>query len=190
MITEGWDKIIEAASTGPGLVALGILVIGTLAIPMTKGSSPNVRTGVFIFLVLAFLGAAYLAFTSVSAPDQPSATPTDTPTEQEPLSPDPAPDREVTYRPLSIDQEVATGNRLPIGTALYLYVINIGDNACDVNLRDTQGLTLKSHSFGQPGQIAHEAYLIRFTRTGAAGLKKTCHFDVQEQVPADAGPSQ
>lgn len=72
MIPDNWDEIITAASSGYGLVALGILVAGTLAIPMTKGSSPTVRSGIFVFLVIAFM--ASLGFAATQIPEEKAPT--------------------------------------------------------------------------------------------------------------------
>lgn len=55
--------IIRAVTNGWGLLALALLLLGGLAIQMTKGASPNVRVATFLVIFVSFLGSLYMTFT-------------------------------------------------------------------------------------------------------------------------------
>ena len=60
--TGTFADIISAVTDMWGLLALALLLIGLLAIQLTKGANPNVRTGVFLVIFVGFLGSLYMAF--------------------------------------------------------------------------------------------------------------------------------
>jgi hypothetical protein len=73
--TGTFADIIRAVTDMWGLLALALLLIGLLAIQMTKGANPNVRVVTFLVIFAGFLGSLYMAF--VSAPGEtgvPTAT--------------------------------------------------------------------------------------------------------------------
>jgi hypothetical protein len=59
--------IIRAVTDGWGLLALALLLLGLLAIQMTKGASPNVRVATFLVIFVSFLGALYMTFSTNTA---------------------------------------------------------------------------------------------------------------------------
>ena len=69
--TGTFADIISAVTDMWGLLALALLLIGLLAIQLTKGANPNVRTGVFLVIFVGFLGSLYMAFVN------PAGTPGD-----------------------------------------------------------------------------------------------------------------
>jgi hypothetical protein len=69
--TGTFADIISAVTDMWGLLALALLLIGLLAIQLTKGANPNVRTGVFLVIFAGFLGSLYMAFVN------PAGTPGD-----------------------------------------------------------------------------------------------------------------
>ena len=60
--TGTFADIISAVTDMWGLLALALLLIGLLAIQLTKGANPNVRSGVFLVIFVGFLGSLYMAF--------------------------------------------------------------------------------------------------------------------------------
>jgi hypothetical protein len=60
--TGTFADIIRAVTDGWGLLALALLLIGLLAIQMTKGANPNVRVATFLVIFVGFLGSLYMAF--------------------------------------------------------------------------------------------------------------------------------
>ena len=76
--TGTFADIIRAVTDMWGLMALALLLIGLLAIQMTKGANPNVRVVTFLVIFVGFLGSLYMAFVNpvggpVDAAAQPSA---------------------------------------------------------------------------------------------------------------------
>jgi hypothetical protein len=69
--TGTFADIIRAVTDMWGLLALALLLIGLLAIQMTRGANPNVRVATFLVIFLGFLGSLYMAFGS--AADEPAA---------------------------------------------------------------------------------------------------------------------
>ena len=193
--TSNFVEIIDAVRTVPGIVSLVILVATPLAMPMTKGVNPNLRAAIFIFLVLTFLVAGFMAFRAGERV-QHAGFGNDAPPQTE--TADTVPEKaenmtdtdervrlsEPAYRAVLIDQEVAEGFLLPMGTTLKLKVTAIGDNSCSINIKGNDRQTLASHEFSQPGSLAFDNYVVRFTQTGHGIIKKTCHFDIQELVAA------
>jgi hypothetical protein len=80
--TGTFADIISAVTDIWGLLALALLLIGLLAIQLTKGANPNVRTGVFLVIFVGFLGSLYMAFVN------PSGAPGDARTETVTSTPD------------------------------------------------------------------------------------------------------
>jgi len=66
--TGTFADIISAVQDGWGLLALALLLIGLLAIQLTKGAHANVRTGVFLVIFAGFLGSLYMSFANAPAP--------------------------------------------------------------------------------------------------------------------------
>lgn len=60
--TATFADIISAVTDIWGLLALALLLIGLLAIQLTKGAHANLRTGVFLVIFAGFLGSLYMAF--------------------------------------------------------------------------------------------------------------------------------
>src|SRR5688572_20747439 len=60
--TGTFADIISAVTDMWGLMALALLLIGLLAIQMTKGANPNVRVVAFLVIFAGFLGSLYMAF--------------------------------------------------------------------------------------------------------------------------------
>ncbi len=60
--TGTFADIISAVTDMWGLMALALLLIGLLAIQMTKGANPNVRVATFLVIFVGFLGSLYMAF--------------------------------------------------------------------------------------------------------------------------------
>jgi hypothetical protein len=60
--TGTFADIIGAVTDMWGLLALALLLIGLLAIQLTKGANPNVRTATFLVIFAGFLGSLYMAF--------------------------------------------------------------------------------------------------------------------------------
>ena len=60
--TGTFADIISAVTDIWGLLALALLLSGLLAVQLTKGANPNVRTGVFLVIFVGFLGSLYMAF--------------------------------------------------------------------------------------------------------------------------------
>ena len=60
--TGTFADIISAVTDMWGLMALALLLIGLLAIQMTKGANPNVRVVTFLVIFVGFLGSLYMAF--------------------------------------------------------------------------------------------------------------------------------
>ena len=60
--TGTFADIISAVTDMWGLLALALLLIGLLAIQMTKGANPNVRVATFLVIFVGFLGSLYMAF--------------------------------------------------------------------------------------------------------------------------------
>ena len=79
--TGTFADIISAVTDMWGLLALALLLIGLLAIQLTKGANPNVRTGVFLVIFLGFLGSLYMAFVN------PAGAPGDARAETAPSAP-------------------------------------------------------------------------------------------------------
>ena len=57
-----WDKIVGAVKDEFGLAALVVLALLLLALRLFKSAPTKVRLGVFLVLVVAFLGLSCLAF--------------------------------------------------------------------------------------------------------------------------------
>lgn len=73
--TGTFADIIRAVTDMWGLLALALLLIGLLAIQMTKGANPNVRVVTFLVIFAGFLGSLYMAFVSTPGePGVPTAT--------------------------------------------------------------------------------------------------------------------
>ena len=66
--TGTFADIISAVTDIWGLLALALLLIGLLAVQLTKGANPNVRTGVFLVIFVGFLGSLYMAFEKPAGP--------------------------------------------------------------------------------------------------------------------------
>ena len=79
--TGTFADIISAVTDIWGLLALALLLIGLLAVQLTKGANPNVRTGVFLVIFLGFLGSLYMAFVN------PAGAPGDARAETAPSAP-------------------------------------------------------------------------------------------------------
>jgi hypothetical protein len=60
--TATFADIIAAVTDIWGLLALALLLIGLLAIQMTRGANPNVRVATFLVIFAGFLGSLYMAF--------------------------------------------------------------------------------------------------------------------------------
>ena len=60
--TGTFADIIRAVTDMWGLLALALLLIGLLAIQMTKGANPNVRVVTFLVIFAGLLGSLYMAF--------------------------------------------------------------------------------------------------------------------------------
>jgi hypothetical protein len=66
--TGTFADIITAVTDIWGLLALALLLIGLLAIQMTKGANPNVRVATFLVIFVGFLGSLYMAFMNGPGP--------------------------------------------------------------------------------------------------------------------------
>ncbi|HEU4650678.1 MAG TPA: hypothetical protein VFS49_04620 [Croceibacterium sp.] len=73
--TGSFADIIAAVRDGWGLLALALLLIGLLAIQMTKGANPNIRVITFLVIFAGFLGSLFMAFVNGrdAAPREPAA---------------------------------------------------------------------------------------------------------------------
>ncbi len=54
MVFGEFGPIIEAVKDSWGFLALGVLVLGVLAVKMTDGVRPEIRAGIFVFIFLSF----------------------------------------------------------------------------------------------------------------------------------------
>src|SRR5690606_15296302 len=63
--TGTFADIIRSVSDIWGLLALALLLIGLLAIQLTKGAHPNLRLATFLVIVAGFLGSLCIGFVSV-----------------------------------------------------------------------------------------------------------------------------
>lgn len=206
MQLENWADVIVAASNNAGLIALALLVVGSLAVPMTKGVSPKIRTVVFIFLVICFVSSLGLYLANGSG-DNTQETPTidmDTEsvggaTENSPPISNPAyaageVDANITgnvnsaetanYQTviLSVNQPVATGNIIPIEGKFELEVTNITAPQCSISIKSTAtGLVVDGNIFSNAGVWEFENYIIRFTKIATPFINKSCYFDIQKK---------
>lgn len=60
--TGDFAEIIKAVTDIWGLLALALLLIGVLAIQLTKGANPNLRLATFLVIFAGFLASLYMAF--------------------------------------------------------------------------------------------------------------------------------
>jgi hypothetical protein len=67
--TGTFADIISAVTDMWGLMALALLLIGLLAIQLTKGANPNVRVATFLVIFAGFLGSLYMAFVNPAGGD-------------------------------------------------------------------------------------------------------------------------
>jgi hypothetical protein len=75
--TGTFADIIRAVTDIWGLLALALLLIGLLAIQLTKGAHPNLRLATFLVIFAGFLGCLYMGFArqpSEAAPGGDAAT--------------------------------------------------------------------------------------------------------------------
>ena len=187
---EFWSEIIAEIDGAAALIALFLLVVSGMAIPMTRGASPNVRTGVFVFLAVGFFGACVWAFLPAvqDGGDEVTAEPDQTGTGDAPdaaQQPAQIPAVPLRFESLLTNQPVARGNRLAVGQDYRLVVDTVGANSCDITIRaQASGNIVGTHQFTAPGPFDHDGYRIYFTRTGTAGLRSVCYFDTQQAVAA------
>lgn len=116
---DNWDEIITAASSSYGLIALALLVVGSLAVPMTKNASPNMRSGIFVFLVVAFI--ASLGFATTQIPHTPQFAPgVELTDDVQPTSP------EVLGHLRDLDVELIDDNTFVLALEEQLYIQALG----------------------------------------------------------------
>lgn len=60
--TGTFADIIGAVDDMWGLLALALLLVGLLAVQLTKGAHANVRVATFLVIFAGFLGSLYMAF--------------------------------------------------------------------------------------------------------------------------------